>query len=531
MTIFKNLLLYLLLSLILILLYAELSHFWVNCGGLRSKITYIELPILLVLLLVLYFPTKNIFKNSFLSVISILGLYILYDIFYHFLARSSRLSDFSNATALSDFSLIMSAGLVIMILLIISPILYMIYNFKKNSKKQTFYSLISIKIVVLVGLFFYLNTSHFSHYLFKKFDYCNWSQGKTIKTNGRFTSFIYYGIISMQAKEKLNLYNTREVNIDKLLFDNLKIKNKRNIYIVVLESFVDPRLIKDATFSRSPLFQNMQKYLGGEEFSYITSSIYGGGTAQSEFEILTGVPALSKVSSIEFNTLDGNQISGFVNALKQNGYKTKATIGSYSGYYNSKDAYKSIGFDKTIFLEESDDFQLIDGDERIFDGDLYDYNLRKLKEENIKTPYLNYVLGMYGHFPYERNLNLRPDIVTTTYKDLRIHRIANQFYYRTKTLVNYMDNILSYDPSAIIFVSSDHLPPLLTNGIKYTKSQTENIALLFVDGKAIDINGRHYYDIPRLIWKILNNDKKELKKIDTKVYEEIYFKALSESLQ
>ncbi|MCK5539138.1 MAG: sulfatase-like hydrolase/transferase, partial [Bacteroidales bacterium] len=388
-----------------------------------------------------------------------------------------------------------------------------------------------IKFFALLGFFYYFTTSSFSHYLFKKFDYYNWSQAKTIKKNGRFTSFIYYGIISRESKKKLILFKNKDININKILFNNLTIENKRNIYVVILESFIDPRLIKDVTFNRSPLSQNIEKYLGGSEFFYIKSPVYGGGTSQSEFEIFTAIPALSKVSSIEFNTLEGNQISGFVNALKHNGYKSKADIATYSGYYNSKDAYKSIGFDEAVFLEESNDFEIRVGDKKIFDGDLYDYNLRTLKKQNLKTPYLHYALGMYGHFPYDRNLEFRPDIITTTHKDKRIHRIANQFYYRTKALANHIDNILSADPSSIIFVASDHLPPLLTNGIKYTRSQTDNIGLLLIDGKTININGLRYYDIPRLIWKLLKNNNEELTKINAKVYEEIYFKALSESLQ
>ena len=84
-------------------------------------------------------------------------------------------------------------------------------------------------------------------------------------------------------------------------------------------------------------------------------------------------------------------------------------------------------------------------------------------------------------------------------------RVANQFYYRTKALANYIDNILSVDPSSIIFITSDHLPPLLNNGIKYIKEKKENISLLLIDGKRIDINDLYYYDIPRLILKLLKS--------------------------
>ncbi len=529
LSILKNLFLYLIYSLIIIISYVELSHFWVSCGGLSGKNIYIELPTLILLLLLLYFPQKNLFKNIILSIIPILGLYILYDIFYHFLSRSPRISDLENANLIGDFSPIMSVGLGLMLFIIIGSILYLVYSFKKNVSKKVFYSTITIKVFFILGLFYYLSHDTLNNYILNKFDYYCWSQSKTIKKNGRFSSFIYYGLISNKARKKLALYKSKKIDINKILFGNLKIKNKKNIYIVILESFVDPRLIKNVSFSQSPLYPKMNKYLDGKEFSYIISSIYGGGTPQSEFEVLTAVPALSKVSSIEFNVLGGKKISGFVNLLKDNGYNTHANIATFSSYYNSKDGYKSIGFDKTIFLEESDDFKLRNGDKHIFDGDVYTYNIQTLKKKNLKSPYLLYTLGMYGHFPYDRNLKLRPDVITTTHKDKRINKVANQFYYRTKALADYIENILSFDPNSIIFVTSDHLPPLFNNGIKYSKSQKENIALLLVNGKKINIDGLHYYDIPRVILQYLNNDNKKLSSIDSKTYKDIYFKELSES--
>jgi len=138
LSVFKNLLLYLLFSIVLIFLYIELSHFWVSCGGISSKIKYIEIPVLVILLLVLYFPSKNIFRTALLSVVPILGLYILYDVFYHFLARSPRLSDIRNASALNDFSPLMWIGLIMIVLLIISSIFYQIYIFKKEQKNKHF---------------------------------------------------------------------------------------------------------------------------------------------------------------------------------------------------------------------------------------------------------------------------------------------------------------------------------------------------------------------------------------------------------
>ncbi len=526
----KKLFIYFIFSIVAIIIYIELSHFWVHSGGISSQIKRFELPLLLVVLLILYFPTKNIVKNIFVSVMSILGIYALIDAFYFFLARSPRLSDLSNIGTIKEFSFVMNIGLISILLLIGISILLLIVSYKKETASKIFFVNIGFKIFLIVSFTYYINTTYFSKYLFSKFNYINWSQSLTIRKNGRITSFMYYSIKSKEESKKLSIYKNKIIDVNKILFGNTIIKDKRNIYMIVLESFIDPRLIKDVKFNRTPLSSNLKKHLGKNGFSYVNSPVYGGGTAQAEFELLTGVRALQKVNSIEFNSLNGNKIPGFVDILKLNGYKSRAVIASTSNYFNSKQAYQSIGFDDIIFLEEVDSFKINKSDSRIFDGEVYDYNINNLKSKNIEQPYFSYVLGLYGHFPYDRNIKDRPSVITASHSDKRIERIANQFYYRTKALGNYIDNILRMDPKAIIYVSSDHLPPLLTNGLRYKKNLKNNIAMLLIDGKSIDINNLSYFEIPRLLINTLSNSKVKLNKFDSKQEEELYFKVLSESL-
>jgi phosphoglycerol transferase MdoB-like AlkP superfamily enzyme len=445
-------------------------------------------------------------------------------VFYHFLARSFRFSDLSNASTLGDFSPLLAFSTLMALALITLPFIYLMQSFKANTSPKRFYIYMLVKISILTSFIYFLNTATFKTLILKKYDYINWSQAKTIKRNGRFTSTLYAQIQSNIAHEKLSAYKTKKIDVNALLFQNRHIKDKRDIYIVVLESFIDPRLIQDVMFDKSPLYEDFNY-----TFSYVVSPVYGGGTSQAEFELLTAAKALAKINSIDFNTLEGKETSGFVNILKQNNYSTYATIATNSSYFNSKSAYKSIGFDKSIFLEEQDDFHQNEGDEKIFDGDVYAYNMNHI--QRLKKPFLHYTLGMQGHFPYSRNLALRPDIVSTTFHDKRVHKIANQFYYRTKALAKYIHDILAYDPHSIIYITSDHIPPLLTNGVIYTKEKMTNIALLLIDGKQQNIEGYHYHDIPRILYKALCHDTSKLTKLDTKTEEDIYFKILSESLQ
>jgi phosphoglycerol transferase MdoB-like AlkP superfamily enzyme len=327
----------------------------------------------------------------------------------------------------------------------------------------------------------------------------------------------------------------KNIDIYKLLYPNPESANKntfKNIHFVVLESFIDPRLLKNVQFDVSPLSHELSPFLlGGEKFSLLKSPVYGGRTAQAEFELLTGVRALAKVDSIEFNVMMGKPANGFIKRLTDSGYKAIATIASGSGYFNSKQAYKSIGFNKVTFLKELNEFASDKSYLPIFDGDLFRYNLELVKKlvKNHEKHLFNYVLGMYGHFPYETASEKYPDVIKVTHEDDRVRKISNQFFYRTKAIANYISQLRSIDPDSIICITSDHLPPILWDGTQYQLEQYTNSAIFIDSGKVIDISGKEYFQIPWMIWKMVSRGKDNIK-IDESQMESIYFKFLSESM-
>ena len=525
----KHFFIYLFFSITILISYIYLSNFWILCPEVSITQAYLELPILIIFFIILYFPIKNIFKSTLFAITPILLLYVLFDGFYFFLKRSPRVSDCKNILLVTDFSPIFTIILLVSIIMIITPFILLVIEFYKKSTKSVFYFMLTIKILALISFCLYLHQAKLNDYILKNFIYLDWSQSRTIKKNGRFTSFVYYNKISQISYKKVKSYRDSKLNINKLIFGNYSIKKKKNIYIVVLESFIDPRLLKCIKYNRSPISKDLEFYLQGKGFSNVISPIYGGGTAQAEFEILTGIRALAKVDTVEFNTLMGNQISGFTNILAKENYQRYATIATNSNYFNSKSAYKSIGFNNLTFLEEVEDYHHKKDDDVIFDGDMFDYNIKKIKKLSKKNkPYIFYSLGMYGHIPYIRNKVARKDkIYNCSTNDNRVDRIGTQFYYRTKALAKYIKQILEIDPHSIIYITSDHIPPILNGGIEYKKSKFTNISLLLVDGKNIKIDGLNYYQVPRYIWHILTN--KNIKDINQSQEEKIYFKSLSES--
>ncbi|PIE62169.1 MAG: hypothetical protein CSA26_13410, partial [Desulfobacterales bacterium] len=196
-----------------------------------------------------------------------------------------------------------------------------------------------------------------------------------------------------------------------------------------------------------------------------------------EFEILTGIKSFGKIKSIEFNVMHGRKMSGLVDRLKRNGYQTSAVIAADKGYYNSPNAYKSIGFDSLVFLKEVYPFS--ENDAVVFDGDLFDYSRRKIESSRAGEgkPQLNYILGMYGHLPYQRDTKKRPDRVYVKGGNEKVRKISNQFYYRTREVAKYIDFLLDHDPDSLIYITSDHLPPIITRDIRYKYNIYQNISV------------------------------------------------------
>ena len=490
----------------------------------------VEFPIILLAVSLFYLhDIKNKFIKYVIPIMPFIGVYIVFDVFYYFLSRPLKYTDFENINLLYKLSPLIYTLSVLLSLSIFAIIFYNFYKVYKTYNKKKIFLSIFIRLSIILAALIVAESDLFSSYTKNLFERVVWSDTKTIAKNGRINSFALYSMAEIENQKKLRNQQNNTTNIAKVLYSG-NIKNKKNIYYIVMESFVYPNYFTGIKYNKNPLHNDLKELLFNGDFSKVRSPVYGGGTAQAEFELLTGIRALSKVNSIEFNVMQGGKINAFLNALKNNGYKNIATIASDSKYFNSTLAYKSLGFEKVTFLEKSD-FIKNNNDSRIFDGDAFDYNLKKIKN-HLKTsdkPIFSYILGLYGHLAYKRNKIDRPDkIKSNDIKNENIFNIVNQFYYRTQALAKYIKNILAIDKNSLIVVSSDHLPPIYQN-IKYKYDKYTNIALMTEDGKAININGKSQFEIPWIIWDRLTKNN-QVRLYDDHTMKNMYFKALYESL-
>ncbi len=440
------------------------------------------------------------------------------------------MSDLSNIRTLLDTYTFLGIGVFSVFFLIILSCILLVWKNYLSEHRLNFFHL-SWKLLLLSTVALFLSSGTFVKYQEYTFSYLEVSIGGSITENGRFSSMFYYQAKENKNRQMLGQYSSSKIDISEILYPG-NISNKHNIHIVVLESFTDPERAKNIIFNRSPLASELKPFLkNGKYFSHVVSPVYGGLSAQAEFELLSGIKAFASIGSIDFNVMKGATTSSFVNRLRSNNYEAIATMATSSYYFNSKDAYKSLGLDKIVFLEDRESkFEKQTGDKFIFDGDLFSYHLSRIKKTLNETNknIFSYSLGLYGHAPFPRNHKIRPDIIELSPSNNDFKNLSNQFYYRTKALGNFLEELSRIDPDSIIYVTSDHLPGLISSGVNYDLDIHTNISLLLNKGQFVDVSGKHYYEIPQFIWHLLTDS--EMKNIPEKVMKNMYYKLLSESI-
>lgn len=135
--------------------------------------------------------------------------------------------------------------------------------------------------------------------------------------------------------------------------DDVKdVEKTPNIIIVQLESFFDITEVKGLQFSTDPIpnyHKFMQKYASG----YLNMPSVGAGTANSEFEILTGMN-LDHFGPGEYpykTILKKRNCESISYNLKEYDYATHAIHNNTGGFYGRNKVFSQLGFDTYTSVE------------------------------------------------------------------------------------------------------------------------------------------------------------------------------------
>lgn len=245
---------------------------------------------------------------------------------------------------------------------------------------------------------------------------------------------------------------------------------KKNIILIQLESIFDPLKLNNVNLSKDPLenYRNLLKNnIGGE----LIVPVIGGGTTQTEFEILTGISFKNFYTKMPYlNLLNYNPIESVAHIFKKYNYATTATHNYFSTFYNRIKAYENLGFDTFIPLEtisnrdRSDNFWYKDT-----------LLIDEIKNKILSTPEKDFIFGVTveSHGPYNTKINgdiIVESSILTDKERIELQNYVNIIKQVDEFIVKLINSLNSINEEYILILYSDHLPSLGENHSTFNKT-------------------------------------------------------------
>ncbi len=271
-----------------------------------------------------------------------------------------------------------------------------------------------------------------------------------------------YSVLNMGIEQPRD-YSAK--NIEKIV-ENLDIEDstpeiKPNIIFVQLESFFDVKTLLNTEFSQDPV-PNFTKLKAEYPSGYLTVSSIGGGTSNTEFEVMSGI-SLSHFGIGEYpylTYLSENSCETVMRNLSEYGY-TSTAIHSYTAtFYQRHEVFKKLGFDRFV----SEEFMNIkDRNVMTWAKDHQFIPYIKASLETTAGPDFIYAITVQAHGKYlteESEDQYVTDTDMSSDIKLQMDYYVNQINEVDMFIGDLVAEYSDYEEPTVIVFFGDHLPAL-----------------------------------------------------------------------
>ena len=225
-----------------------------------------------------------------------------------------------------------------------------------------------------------------------------WTEG--LQTGG----FLYESVYDLEKRQNpiVEPEGYSVESIKKLKSDKINSESYPDIILILNETFCDLSYSVDFKADVDPMAAF--KDIDGATYGHATVANVGGGTNDSEFELLTSNSRYLLSSSAPFTFLPEKHLkNSIVRFLKEGfGYETTAMHCGIAGNYSRNIAYPYLGFDNIYLGEDSFKYLSSYGNRKWLDSDNY-HDLTDHYEEGGEGPRFMYLLTFQNHGGYEQN--------------------------------------------------------------------------------------------------------------------------------
>lgn len=453
-----------------------------------------------------------IFKSMKVGIISVLSASVILGIANNFVVqtrgREISFSDIKSiGTAIAvvgDYSFSLMIGSIISVILSTVAIVYLVRSdYPKFSGLKK-----SVKHLVTVALTFVLCvTTVFSGASIGYASRNYRSQGT--EYNGYYLNFIY-SIKNSRIKAP-ETYSPGAIidALEKNDFSSLGIESSDvNVIVIMNESFADLSEVCDNSGSETkletdkevlPYWNSIESGIFTDEDGNIEtfikgnalSSVYGGNTANSEYEFLSGSSmAFAPEGSVLYNgKITEDNSYTLVDFFNDAGYKTVGIHPENPGNWSRNSVYKYFGFDEIYFksdfkgLSKEDYYRGHVSDKAVYDKiiDMYETKEDGEKLFTFAVTMMNH--GGYDHASFEPTINVEGDNIASEYLS-SVNRADQDLKYL-------MDYFSTVEEETLIVFFGDHQP---------TMQSSFTSLYMGINGLSTVEDMQRMYTIPYMFW-------------------------------
>lgn len=232
---------------------------------------------------------------------------------------------------------------------------------------------------------------------------------------------------------------------------------KPNIIMIMDESYWDPTRFNGVTFNQD-IMQGYEKYKKGN----IISPAVGGGTANVEFEALTGLTTyFMGPGALAYNIYFRRDTPSIVSVMNENGYSTTAIHPYHAEMYNRNKVYKYLQFNEFMDINTFDLKTDLKGpyvsDEKVVE------RILDILGEGGKPKFI-FALTMQNHDPYvdkykKLEVTAKSDKLNPKETDI-LSTYAEGVNDGSKALDKLITTLQKSKTPTLVYFFGDHLPRL-----------------------------------------------------------------------
>ena len=243
-----------------------------------------------------------------------------------------------------------------------------------------------------------------------------------------------------------------------------------NVIVIMNESFSDLSVLPgvETNMDAMPFLRSLtENTIKG----YAYSSVFGGTTANSEYEFLTGnTTAYLPAGTVPYQMYVSDGDPTLVSQMSALGYHTIAAHPYRSSGWNRPSVYSNFGFDEVYFESDFQNREYMRGDSKtgyVTDRCNYENLIRMYEEKEAGEPLFLFNVTMQNHSGYQMAWTNLPKEVWLTGELEGRFQTVNQYLSLVYQSDQAFEELIAYfsqvDEPTMILLFGDHQPQVATN--------------------------------------------------------------------